>query len=162
MVHEQTIRLWWDLFKGQGKLTEIRLLGKKGSRQKTFSGYFTDIDTLLNELRQFANQDFGIYATLNAVNDACYSRIQRDHFVESPVTTSDTDIVGRDYVMIDFDPKRPSDTNSTDAEKAAARDSVNRVYAFLRDQGFARPVVADSANGYHLYYKVALANTAAV
>ena len=162
MINEQTIRLWWDLFKGQGKLTEIRLLGKKGSRQKTFSGYFTDIDTLLNELRQFANQDFGIYATLNAVNDACYSRIQRDHFVESPVTTSDTDIVGRDYVMIDFDPKRPSDTNSTDAEKAAARDSVNRVYAFLRDQGFARPVVADSANGYHLYYKVALANTAAV
>lgn len=158
MINEQTIRLWWDLFKGDGKLTEIRLLGKKGSRQKTFSGYFTDVDTLLNQLRKFSNQNYGIYATLNAVKDACYSRIQRDCFVEGPVTTGDQDIDGRDYVLVDFDPKRPSDTNSTDVEKAAVRDCVNRVYAYLRDQGFSRPVVADSANGYHLYYKVDFGN----
>ena len=162
MFNEQTIRYWWDCFKGQGKLTEIRLLSKKGSRQKTWSGYFTDIEVLLQELRAFANTDFGIYATLNAINDGCYGRVQHDKFVESPATTSDNDIVGRDYVLIDFDPKRPSDTNASDAEKSFARSAVNRVYAFLRDQGFSRPVVADSGNGYHLYYKVSMANSPAV
>ena len=60
MINEQTIRQWWDLFKGDGKLTEIRLLSKKGSRQKTYSGYVTDIERLLYHVRPFANSDYGI------------------------------------------------------------------------------------------------------
>lgn len=159
MINEQTIRQWWWLFKGDGTLTEIRLLGKKGSRVKTYSGYFKDIETLLKQLRLFSNSGYGIYATLNAVSDACYGRVQHDCFVENPTATNDNDIVGRDFVLIDFDPKRASDTNSSDEEKIYARQCVNRVYAYLRDQGFSRPVVADSANGYHLYYKVSLANS---
>lgn len=162
MIDERTIRQWWDIFKGEGKLTELRLLSKKGSRPKTYSGYFKDVETLLAALRPFSDSGFGIYATLNSVSDACYGRTQHDRFCENPVTTSDNDISGRDLLLIDFDPKRASDTNSSDAEKAHARQTVNRVYAFLRDQGFSRPVVADSANGYHLYYKVRLANTTAV
>lgn len=162
MINEQTIRQWWFIFKGEGKLTEIRLLPKKGGRGKTFSGYFTDIETLLRELRKFANTEYGIYATLNAVQDACYGRVQHDCFCENPTTTSDNDILGRDYLLLDFDPKRASDTNSSDEEKQYALIVVRRVYAFLRDMGFSRPVVADSANGYHLYYRVALQNNDAI
>lgn len=159
MIDENTIRQWWYLFKGEGCLTEIRLLPKKSSRGRTYSGYFTDIETLLQQLRPFADTDYGIYATLNSIDSACYGRDQRDRFVDGAATTSDKDIAGRDYILVDFDPKRPSGTNSSEGEKAAARRCVNRVYAFLRDQGFSQPVVADSANGYHLYYRVALENT---
>lgn len=159
MIDENEVRRWWHLFKGEGKLTEIRLLPKKSTRGRTYSGYFTDVETLLRCLRPFGETDYGIYATLNSVKDACYGREQRDRFCDGASTTGDGDIAGRDYLLVDFDPKRPSGTNSSEAEKAAARRCVNRVYAFLRDQGFSRPVVADSANGYHLYYRVAIENT---
>ena len=33
---------------------------------------------------------------------------------------------------------------------------VNNVYKFLRDEGFERPVVCDSSNGFHLLYKQAM------
>ena len=51
MINESTIRWFWSALKGDGKLTEIRLLGKKGSKGKTYSGYFTDIEKLLQALR---------------------------------------------------------------------------------------------------------------
>ena len=61
--------------------------------------------------------------------------------------------------MIDFDPVRPTGTNSSEEEKRRAYNVMTAVGCFLRDQGFSAPVVADSANGYHLYYRVSLANT---
>ena len=159
MINEQVIRQWWYLFKGGGRLTELRLLAKKGSYSKTLSGYFTDVETLIAQLRPYADSEYGIYATLNAVSDACYGRDQHDVLLPNPVTTSDDDIAGRDYVLIDIDPKRASGTNATDEEKAHAQQIANRVYRFLTDSGFSRPVVADSANGVHLYYRVQLANS---
>ncbi len=154
MIDETEIRRWWDIFKSPDVLTEVRVLGSG----KTFSGYFTDVDTMLEALH--ANRDFegyGIYATINRINDACYSRTQHDCFISKPkTTTSDNDIARRTVILIDFDPKRPSDTNSSDEEKAKAQKKMRDVYRFLRDQGFEAPVVADSANGYHLYYKINL------
>lgn len=162
MINESTIRWFWSALKGDGKLTEIRLLGKKGSKGKTYSGYFTDIEKLLQALRPFANANYGIYYTLNAVSDACYGRVQHDCFVENPTTTSDTDIAGRELVLIDLDPKRPSDTNASDEEVAYAWTVAQRVHNFLRDQGFYAPVIAMSGNGIHLLYRVKMANTPAV
>ena len=154
MIDEATIRQWWDIFKSPDTLTEVRVLGSG----KTFSGYFTDVEVMLEALH--ANRDFegyGIYATINRINDACYSRTQHDCFVSKPkTTTSDNDIERRTVILVDFDPKRPSDTNSSDAEKEEAKKKMREVYRFLRDQGFEAPVVADSANGYHLYYKINL------
>lgn len=154
MIDEKTIRQWWDVFKPNNELTEIRILGAG----KTYSGYFTDVDKLLEQLH--ANRDFegyGIYATINRIKDACYGRTQHDCFVSKPkTTTSDNDIEQRTTILVDFDPKRPADTNASDAEKEKARMKMREVYRFLRDQGFEAPVVADSANGFHLSYRVDL------
>ncbi len=162
MIDESTIRCWWSVLKGEGNLTEVRLLAKKGGRQKNYSGYFKSVDTLLAALAPFSNAEYGIYYTLNAVNEACYGRVQRERFVESPTTTSDQDIIGRDLVLIDLDPRRPSDTNATDDEVAYAWDVAQRIYAFLRDNGFYAPAIAMSGNGIHLLYRVQMANTPAV
>ncbi len=159
MIDEQTIRQWFYLFKGEGKLTEIRLLAKKGSYSKTLSGYFTDVETMLAQLRPYADAGYGIYATLNAVKEACYGRDQHDALLPNPVTTGDGDIAGRDFILVDIDPKRASGTNATDIEKKRAQGIANRVYHYLANGGFSRPVVADSANGVHLYYRVQLANS---
>lgn len=154
-MNEITIRQWYDTFKSGEELVEVRIVDN--AYKRTYSGYFTDVDTLLNEIRKYDNCN--IYFTLNAINPACYDREQHDRIVTKPKsTTSDNDIVGRDWILIDIDTKKPSDTNSTDEEKEMAKEVVNNVFKFLRDEGFEKPVVCDSGNGFHLLYKIAMKN----
>lgn len=155
-MNEITIRQWYDTFKSGEELVEVRIVGN--AYKRTYSGYFTDVNTLLNEIRKYDNCN--IYFTLNAINPACYDREQHDRIVTKPKsTTSDNDIVGRDWILIDIDTKKPSDTNSTDKEKEMAKEVVNNVFKFLRDEGFEKPVVCDSGNGFHLLYKIAMKNS---
>ena len=156
MINPQEIRRWFDVFHFDGDVTEIRLLGK-GSN-KTLSGYFVNAESIVNALMQF-QEGYGIYSPINEIKSACYGKSQSEQLIVSKSTTSDSDIHGRRWILIDLDPKRPADTNSTDTEKAAAYSLMKRVATYLRDQGFKSPVYADSANGYHLYYRVNLANT---
>lgn len=154
-MNEITIRQWYDTFKSGEELVEVRIVDN--AYKRTYSGYFTDVNTLLNEIRKYDNCN--IYFTLNAINPACYDREQHDRIVTKPKsTTSDNDIVGRDWILIDIDTKKPSDTNSTDEEKEMAKEVVNNVFKFLRDEGFEKPVVCDSGNGFHLLYKIAMKN----
>lgn len=155
-MNEITIRQWYDTFKSGEELVEVRIVDN--AYKRTYSGYFTDVNTLLNEIRKYDNCN--IYFTLNAINPACYDREQHDRIVTKPKsTTSDKDIVGRDWILIDIDTKKPSDTNSTDEEKEMAKEVVNNVFKFLRDEGFEKPVVCDSGNGFHLLYKIAMKNS---
>lgn len=155
-MNEITIRQWYDTFKSGEELVEVRIVDN--AYKRTCSGYFTDVNTLLNEIRKYDNCN--IYFTLNAINPACYDREQHDRIVTKPKsTTSDNDIVGRDWILIDIDTKKPSDTNSTDEEKEMAKEVVNNVFKFLRDEGFEKPVVCDSGNGFHLLYKIAMKNS---
>ena len=60
--------------------------------------------------------------------------------------------------MIDIDPTRASGVNATDEEKEYAKEVSNKVYKFLRDNGFHAPVCADSANGYHILLRIQMLN----
>lgn len=154
-INEQTFRQWWEIFHTDSQLCEVRMLGKK-----TVSGYFTDCEVALNAIKGWYGEEFGVYACINEINPNCYLTKQRDNLLESPKsTTSDLDIKARRWILVDIDPVRKSDTNATDAQKALAKAMMRQIGIFLRDQGFASPVVADSANGYHLYYKVYLNNS---
>ena len=152
-MNEATIRQWFDLFKDNNELVEIRILDP--ATRKTYSGYFTDVENILREVSRFSRCN--CYFTLNVINPACYSREQHDVISMHPkATTSDSDIIGRKWCLIDIDCEKPSDTNSTDEEKELAKEVVNNVYKFLRDEGFAKPIVCDSANGYHLLFRQAM------
>ena len=156
MIDEKTIRCWWDIFKAPDTLTEVRILGKS---KATYSGYFTDCETMLSEIRRNDGAG-GIYATINSINDACAGREQSNRIIKAPkATTSDNEIDKRKLILIDFDPERPSDTNATDEEIKLAEAKMKEVYRFLRDQGFSAPVVAFSGNGFHLYYRIDIDNT---
>ena len=154
-MDERTIRRWFDVFKNGKDLVEIRVSG--GGKRGMRSGYFTDVETLIQAIRPL--DACSIYWTLNHLNDACYSREQRDKIIDYPKsTTSDNDVTGRDFVLIDIDPQRPADTNSTDKELADARAVGNKVFEFLRNEGFNAPICCMSGNGVHLLLKCSLAN----
>lgn len=157
-INEQTFRAWWSLFHTEYPLTEIRLLGRVGKTKKSVSGYFTSCNKALEAIRNYPDE-LGAYAPLNAIKSSCYGRGQHDVLVDAPeTTTSDSDIDGRLWIMIDFDPKRSSGCNSTEDEKTEARKVMAKVGCFLRDNGFKSPIIADSCNGYHLYYRINLKN----
>lgn len=152
-MNEATLRMWYDVFKDNHELVEIRILDPETKR--SYSGYFTDIETILREIKRY--EKCNLYFTLNVIDPACYSREQHDRISTRPKsTTSDMEILGRKWCLIDVDCEKPSDTNSTDAEKELAKGVVNEVYKFLRDEGFEKPIICDSANGYHLLYKQAM------
>lgn len=163
-MNERAIRQWFDLLKREPDpnnpseekpfLFEVRILDGK----KTYSGYFKDVETMLKEIRPY--DGMGIYATLNAVKEECFSRLQSNRIIANPKeTTSAPNIEHRNVIMLDFDPKRSSGICATEEEKNKARAVANKVYKFLRDNNFESPCVADSCNGVHAYYRVALANT---
>ena len=152
-MNEYTLRQWYETFKDNHELVEIRILDPETKR--SYSGYFTDIETILREIKRY--EKCNLYFTLNVIDPACYSREQHDKISTRPKsTTSDMEILGRKWCLIDVDCEKPSDTNSTDAEKELAKGVVNEVYKFLRDEGFEKPIICDSANGYHLLYKQAM------
>ena len=158
MIDEEQIRLWWSVFRPDNSLEEIRLLGAG-----TVSGYFTDIETLIRELRQYANHPkFSIYFIINEIKKGCHYRIQKDHFVRvsEGETTDENDISLRKWLLIDIDPHRYIDgeevkgINSSDDELTEARNTARNVYDYLKGIGFPEPVTAMSGNGIHLYYRI--------
>lgn len=153
-INEGQIRQWWQLFNPQGKLVEIRLLGKA-----TYSGYFRDIDTLIAQLRPLLDhnnyQYYGAmqaYFTLNEINDALYSREQHDTFVKKPKsTTNDGDITRRRMVLIDLDPSRAAGISASDDEFEKAHLKAVDVFRYLIGAGFKEPIITKSGNGWHVY-----------
>ena len=81
-MNTSEIRKFFDILKDNRKLTEVRIL----DRRKTYSGYFTSVDTMLEQLKRYDN--FNIYFTLNAINPACGSRSQSNIIQESPSSTT--------------------------------------------------------------------------
>lgn len=146
-----TVKYTFELIK-PNQLIEVRVIGSK-----TYSGYFKEVDVLISELERFDKEN--IYFVLNEINEACYSREQKDKFYERPKnTTSDNDIVKRQWLLIDVDTKRATGVCSTDEEKNSSKVVANKVYKYLRDVGFCEPICADSGNGFHLLYKIDLPN----
>lgn len=154
LYDEKQLRCWFDIMKNNNKLTEVRLIGDN----KVASGYFTNIDTLIREIKPYL-AEFNAYFTINSISPECYGRQQHDKIVMRPKnTTTDAEIVGRDYVFLDLDAHKVAGVNATDAEVEKTQKKANDVYRFLVNNGFNSPIVIFSGNGAHLYLKCALKN----
>jgi len=95
--------------------------------------------------------------------DACkYSpRAEGVYFVVNPVRddlltpAKDVDVLKRAWLYVDVDPIRPVGP-ATDAEKQSAWIVAQSLRDALSARGWPAPIVVDSGNGYHLYYRVDL------
>lgn len=148
MIDRSEIYKWWHVFKRDNELVEIRFLGNN----KTASGYYKNIENLVRDVERMDAEDkFQIYFTLNCIEDSCYGREQCEKVIWKPKnTTTDNDIKGRYWIMIDLDPKRPSGTSSSNEEYEKTHIKAVEVYRYLMDMGFYEPVVCSSGNGWHL------------
>lgn len=132
------------------EIIEIRSIDPK----PVISGYFrADSPAIAKEISRYPNRTF--YQTMNRVKSACYAREQHERLVERPhETTTDGDIAGYQWLLIDADPVRPSGVSASREEKEAARRVAGMTMKKLMAMGFSEPVVADSGNGYHLLFHI--------
>ena len=139
-----------DLLHEPDEIIEIRSIDPK----PVISGYFrADSPAIAQEIARYPNRTF--YQTMNRLKNACYAREQHERLMERPhETTSDSDINGYQWILVDADPVRPSGVSASKEEKEAARRVAGMVMKKLMAMGFSEPIVADSGNGYHLLFKI--------
>ena len=145
-----------EALKPNGKLFEIRILPTTG---KPLSGYFKGTDNLEKAFSTVNLPDANVFYTLNAINEDCYARKQHECFRQEKITTSDGDIVAYEWLLVDLDPKRASGVSSSQTEFENAKAKARQVFQFMKERGFAEPVIAVSGNGMHLMYSISLKNT---
>lgn len=159
MINESEIRKTISLLKPDGRLFEVRIIYDS---RATYSGYFKSADDLIEafqrDIREYANCN--IYITLNYLNDECYSRLQRNKFLQkTKATTSDNDVQGYEWLFIDVDPHRSTEVSSSEEQVGQAKEIGNKVYTFMKNIGFYDPVFGFSGNGVHLLYRVNMRNS---
>ena len=158
-IDENEVRKAVSIFKKDSisGLFEVRIASK--SKKEPTVGYFTDVNVMLEKLYKQNLRGKNVYIVMNEINKACYAKTARDDFVQGASATGDKDIIGRWWLLIDLDPIRPTDTSSSDESVEKAKEKAQKVYSFLKQQGFSEPVIGFSGNGYHLLYRICLKNT---
>jgi archaellum biogenesis ATPase FlaH len=146
-----------SILKQDGELFEIRILQGK----RTLSGYFKSVDVLEQAFKTVDLRNANIFYTLNQISEDCYSREQKDCFRLAKETTSDKDIEGYQWMLVDLDPVRKTGISSTNEEVKKAYEVGKRIIEYLRERKFAAPIMALSGNGIHLLYRIGLKNTPA-
>lgn len=106
----------------------------------------TNLDGAIATVKQWNPGSRGIYFSLNPIQ----ADLNRNMLVQ--------DALERRWFMFDCDPERPKGTNATEAEHEAARLHALAIHEDLSAYGWPAPVIVDSGNGWHLYYRVFLRN----
>jgi hypothetical protein len=129
-------------------------------RSGTVSGYFDDHDRLAEEAAKASGRAPAVYVTANPVRSDLLARA--GNRVKSYVrhTTNDAEVVRRRWLLLDFDPVRPADISSSDAEHAAALARAQACVGWLVTLGLTPDmmILADSGNGGHVVVRVDLPN----
>ena len=142
-----------------GQITELRALDVKNNpneRPHTVSGYFNDIRKLTEAAEKLSGIAKGIYFIPNPFRQDLLARAD-NHVVAWPKSsTSDDDILRRQWLLVDLDPIRPTGISSKDEEHQYALDRAMKIRDRLSSIGWPSPVLANSGNGAHLMYRVDL------
>jgi hypothetical protein len=149
-----------NYFFAPGAIVELRALNL--ATKYIVSGKYTDFDKMAQDAAYLdaAPDVRAVHFVVNSIDPTKADPIatSMNVFTTSRVTfplrtTGDAAVTRRNVYFIDFDPVRPSGVCSTAAEKQAAWDTVNQAIAYLTKQGWPEPLIVDSGNGYHVYYR---------
>jgi hypothetical protein len=158
---------WLPLFFAPDDVLEIRVLDA-GRLGRKVAGYLLakNIPPMAKEITAAGDKASGIYFTPQRLDPLVLKRcphvlveVKKDETGRVyPKLTHDEDVTARRYLLIDVDPEKPAEArklSATDAEKAAAWEVAGRTREYLTGLGWSAPIVVDSGNGYHLYYRLA-------
>jgi hypothetical protein len=106
-----------------------------------YAGYFDSEVAALSAVERLGNYT-AAWATLNPLAaDALTpdTAMNPAELVRRYNTAADSNILRRDWLLLDFDPPRQKDSNSTDEEKAAAHQQAEQCRDELTAMGWPTP-----------------------
>lgn len=144
-------------FTAPGQVFEIRLL--HNNRKRTDSGYFDNVAEAAAAIAALQEPYAGIYFTPNVVDPDLSARSYNRISPWAPLTTMDSHILRRRWLLIDIDPVRPSGISSTNEQVQNAQSLANTIANMLEFEGWPRPYINASGNGAHVFYPIDEPNT---
>jgi len=155
MTRLEKIRQGIDALFADGSLVELRI---PKAATGTVIGYFYDKDKLAAEIEKYSGNVQAVYYTLNTPAPELFDLTSaKDKAVAGVNGCKDDQIVCRNWLLIDCDPLRQQDdqkVSSTNAEKAAALETLQKIHEYLHELGWPSPISADSGNGFHMLYNL--------
>lgn len=112
----KTIRRTLAMLIEDGSIAELRVPEASDGPQ---SGLFDDMDKMAEAAAEVSGKAPGVYFTLNPVKRTLANRV-KNRLARASSAVRDADIERRRLLLLDFDPVRPSETPSTDAEHEEA------------------------------------------
>lgn len=157
-ANRDQIAAWLPLFFGPDDVLEIRALGV-GRPGRKVAGWMTaaNVPAMARSIAAVANEPgASVYFTPHRLNPVVLQRARNVLVEVGPRLrlTADADVLERRYLLIDVDPVRPAGVSATDAEKSHAREVADRVRERVNRHAPGGPLVVDSGNGFHLYYRL--------
>lgn len=160
-IEATTIQRWLSLFIEPGQVTELRMLPLPGS--KVSCGFYDgqNLPEMARQARYESGRCAGVYFIPNPLKPETLARRANRTAVGKPNKgnmSHDSDVSRRKWLIIDIDPQRAKGSekeSSSDGEKAAAHDLMAEVGQLLERAGWLPPILIDSGNGYHAYYRLA-------
>lgn len=159
MDNKDTITAALKILFRPGDVFEVRILDAMlpaSNWSHTESGYFDyeHIECVPHSLENYKTYG-GVYVTLNPVNPDLLARANnRLKPAKSRETTSDADILRRQWLLVDVDPVRPGGISATDQERSLAAKKATEISSGLTSMGFPPPLRVSSGNGAQLLYRV--------
>jgi hypothetical protein len=160
-VNAATVAKWLALFVRPGDVAELRGLHvqQRYGRPQTVAGFFdgAHLDEMAREALALTSKARGVYFTLNPLKPEILARCaNRTKNADTGDLASDHHVARRRWLLCDVDAVRLAGIGATDAEKTAALDVVNAIRHNLDALGWPAPILADSGNGFHLFYPLDL------
>ena len=142
-----------------GRLYDVRCFEdyetEDGRCRNVYTWRSADPHRLAAAAYRFSLDGANCHLSLNPVIAGRYDFAFADHAPSRPGGrgAGTADIARRDWLLLDVEYDRPSETPTTDAEQAATLEVVRGVIETLAARGWGRPLLIDSGNGYHLRYR---------
>ncbi len=148
------IKKMWRIFAaGPDSVLELRALWPKGVPDKKpakvlhfRSKDFQSVDLCKQAFEDAAlalnDEGYNIYTVMNPI---------KPDYADLPAV-KDVDICYRDLLLIDIDRVGDTSCPASQTELDAAKSLADEIRIYLSKQGWPKPVVVMSGNGYHLYY----------
>ncbi|MEE1252276.1 MAG: DnaB-like helicase C-terminal domain-containing protein [Bacteroidales bacterium] len=137
--------------------TQVRGIRILEGKTQLVAGVFSNVGNLINSIENAVGGNVNWYFVFNQIDDSVLKNKvlfnQNNEclrILKNGGGIADCDIVKRRWVMLDFDPCRPSGTSSTDEQLQKAKQVAQRVWEFLFYNGFYDYVGCLSGNGYHI------------
>jgi hypothetical protein len=155
---ESEIKKALEILNGPDSPVELRAIHK--NRNRIDAGVFDHEhrQELVDAAIRLNKMGAAVYVTLNPIDPQLLSRYHNRIQESAKATATDANITRWRWLLVDIDPIRPKDTAATDEQLDQAKGTAREIYKHLNFLGWHDPVVAESGNDMHLFYRVDLPN----